>query len=144
VNGDPLEEPTLHASTGVDPARRSIDLEVAGVRRRYEVHLSDDGSGRHVVSPLGSSTLREVPRYPSAAEGAAEGALVAPMPGKVIRIAVEQGAEVDAGDLVAVLEAMKMEHELVATVAGTLTDLRVAEGDQVDSGAVLGVIDGHG
>ena len=143
VNGDPLQDPILHRSTDIGPRRRSVDLEVAGIRRRYEVEASAEHSGRHVVSPLGHSTLGEVPRYPSAAEAEAEGALVAPMPGKVIRVAVDQGAELGAGDVVAVLEAMKMEHELVATVAGTLTELRVAEGDQVESGAILGVIDGH-
>jgi propionyl-CoA carboxylase alpha chain len=143
VNGDPLRDPILHRSIGTAAGRGSIDLEVAGVRRRYEVDGRDDGTVRHVWSPLGRSTLREVPRYPSVVEGEAEGALVAPMPGKVIRVAVDQGAELGAGDLVAVLEAMKMEHELVATVAGTLTELRVAEGDQVESGAILGVIDGH-
>ena len=42
--------------------------------------------------------------------------------------------------MVAVLEAMKMEHELTAPAAGTLDELRVAEGDQVESGAVIGVI----
>jgi acyl-CoA carboxylase subunit alpha len=143
VNGDPLRAPVLHRSIGEAAGRRSIDLEVGGVRRRYEVEGSSDDNAVHVRSPLGHSTLGEVPRYPSVAEGEAEGALVAPMPGKVIRVAVEQGAELDAGDLVAVLEAMKMEHELVATAAGTLTELRVTEGDQVESGAILGVIDGH-
>ncbi len=143
VNGAPLRAPVLHGSIGTAAGRRSIDLEAAGVRRRYEVDGRSDGTVLHISSPLGHSTLREVPRYPSVAEGEAEGALVAPMPGKVIRVAVDQGAELGAGDLVAVLEAMKMEHELVATVAGTLTELRVAEGDQVESGAILGVIDGH-
>ena len=70
----------------------------------------------------------------------AEGALVAPMPGKVIKLAVAAGAEVEAGALVAVLEAMKMEHELLAPAAGTVAELLVAEGDQVDAGAALVVI----
>ncbi len=63
------------------------------------------------------------------------------MPGKVIRLAVAAGAEVEAGAVVAVLEAMKMEHELLAPAAGTVAELLVAEGDQVDAGAALAVID---
>ena len=63
------------------------------------------------------------------------------MPGKVIKLLAAEGAELLAGDVVVVLEAMKMEHELTAPAPGRLSELRVAEGDQVDSGSVLGVID---
>jgi biotin carboxyl carrier protein len=63
------------------------------------------------------------------------------MPGKVIKLAVAEGAEVAAGDVLVVLEAMKMEHELLAPAAGTVSELLVAEGDQVDAGAALAVIE---
>ena len=63
------------------------------------------------------------------------------MPGKVIKLAVAEGATVGSGDVLIVLEAMKMEHELLAPAAGTVTELRVAEGDQVDAGAPLAVIE---
>ena len=66
---------------------------------------------------------------------------MAPMPGKVIKLAAEEGASVEAGDVLIVLEAMKMEHELTAPTAGTLIELRVAEGDQVEAGAALAVIE---
>ena len=66
---------------------------------------------------------------------------MAPMPGKVIKLAVAEGAEVEAGDVLVVLEAMKMEHELTAPSAGTVAELRVAEGDQVESGAPLAVVE---
>ena len=62
---------------------------------------------------------------------------MAPMPGRVIRLAVTEGAAVEAGSVVAVLEAMKMEHELLAPAAGTVAAVHVAEGDQVDAGAAL-------
>ena len=143
INGEPLAEPVLHGGLREEEegSPRRIDLEVGGVRRTYLVQRAGDGLGWHVNSPLGQSSLPEVPRYPTGEEAEAEGAMVAPMPGKVLRLAVEQGAEVAAGDLIAVLEAMKMEHELTAPASGTLTELRVSEGDQLDSGAVLGVID---
>jgi biotin carboxyl carrier protein len=62
------------------------------------------------------------------------------MPGKVIKLAVAEGAEVAAGDVLVVLEAMKMEHELTAPADGVVAELRVAEGDQVEAGAALAVI----
>ena len=58
----------------------------------------------------------------------------------MIKLAVAEGAAVSAGDVLIVLEAMKMEHELVAPADGTVAELRVAEGDQVDAGSPLAVI----
>ncbi|MFN8150514.1 MAG: acetyl-CoA carboxylase biotin carboxyl carrier protein subunit [Solirubrobacterales bacterium] len=63
------------------------------------------------------------------------------MPGKVIKLAVAEGDAVEVGDVLVVLEAMKMEHELTAPSAGTVAELRVAEGDQVESGAPLAVVE---
>jgi len=134
VAGTALEGARIHA---LDPA--GVDLEVDGIRRRYRVRRS--GDAHHVNGPGGQLDLRELPRHPGAGEALAEGALVAPMPGKVIRLAVDAGAQVEAGDVVVVLEAMKMEHELLAPAAGTVAELMVAEDDQVDAGAPLAVID---
>jgi propionyl-CoA carboxylase alpha chain len=133
IGGSDLESPRIH---GLAPD--AVDLEIAGIRRRYRVRRR--GDAHHVNGPAGQLDLRELPRYPGAGGKLAEGALVAPMPGKVIRLAVAAGAEVEAGALVAVLEAMKMEHELLAPAAGTVAELLVAEGDQVDAGAALVVI----
>ena len=133
VGGSDLESPRIH---GLGPD--AVDFEIAGVRRRYRVRRR--GDSHHVNGPAGQLDLRELPRYPGAGGKLDEGALVAPMPGKVIKLAVAAGAEVEAGALVAVLEAMKMEHELLAPAAGTVAELLVAEGDQVDAGAALVVI----
>jgi propionyl-CoA carboxylase alpha chain len=130
----------LHLHDGSHPGE--LDLEAEGVRRRYLV--ARDGDTHWVNSPLGQSGLRELPRYPGAEESEAEGALVAPMPGRVIKLAVGEGDDVEAGQVIAVLEAMKMEHELTAPAAGALAELRVAVGDQVDSGAIVGVIEAAG
>ncbi len=119
-----------------------VELESGGVSRRYEVARA--GDVHHVNSALGQSSLRELPRFPTGEEALGEGALVAPMPGKVIKLAVSEGSEVEAGDVIVVLEAMKMEHELTAPTAGTVADLRVAEGDQVESGAPLAVVEPTG
>jgi len=116
-----------------------VDLEVAGVRRRFRVRRA--GDAHHVNGPAGQLDLDELPRFPGAEGALAEGALIAPMPGRVIRLAVTEGAAVEEGALVAVLEAMKMEHELTAPAAGTVAAVHVAEGDQVDAGAALAVIE---
>jgi acetyl/propionyl-CoA carboxylase alpha subunit len=66
-----------------------------------------------------------------------EGSLVAPMPGSVVRVAVAAGDAVAAGEVVVVIEAMKMEHQIVAPSAGTVAEVFVAAGQQLDTGQPL-------
>jgi propionyl-CoA carboxylase alpha chain len=66
-----------------------------------------------------------------------EGSLVAPMPGSVVRVAVSAGDVVAAGDVVVVIEAMKMEHQIVAPAAGTVAEVFVGSGQQLDTGQPL-------
>ena len=72
--------------------------------------------------------------------GASSESLPSPLQGTVFKVAVEKGAEVAEGDLICVIEAMKMENEIVAHRAGKVEELNVAEGDSVSSGDVLAVI----
>jgi 3-methylcrotonyl-CoA carboxylase alpha subunit len=72
---------------------------------------------------------------------AADGAIIAPMPGKVIAVDVTDGQAVKAGDRLMVLEAMKMEHALTAPFDGTVTGLEASEGGQVQVEAVLCVVE---
>jgi acyl-CoA carboxylase subunit alpha len=116
-----------------------VELEVGGVRRRYRVRAH--GSAVHVSGPTGACELLMAERYPEHTEEAAAGSLLAPMPGTVIRVDVAEGAGVQAGQPLLVLEAMKMEHEIVAPTAGLLTALPVTVGQQVDAGALLAAID---
>jgi propionyl-CoA carboxylase alpha chain len=67
--------------------------------------------------------------------------LIAPMPGAVLTVHVRIGSQVQAGDPVVTLEAMKMEHVVVAPVDGRLTELRVQPADQVTRGQELGLIE---
>ena len=67
--------------------------------------------------------------------------IVAPMPGKIVRVAVQSGEAVRARQTVVVIEAMKMENELRATRDGTVVDVRVREAAPVEAGAVLVVIE---
>jgi acetyl-CoA/propionyl-CoA carboxylase biotin carboxyl carrier protein len=63
------------------------------------------------------------------------------MQGTILEVAVSEGESVAAGDVLVVLEAMKMENDVVAEGAGTVTDVRVSEGDSVDMGDTLVVVD---
>jgi len=130
VDGEPLAAPRLHACTP-----DLVDLEVDGVRHRYRV------SGTSVNTEQGQVDLQELPRFPDPTAAAHAGTLSSPMPGSVIRVMVDAGAEVVARQPLMVIEAMKMEHEIVAPAAGTVAELRVAEGSQVQTGAILAVID---
>ncbi len=67
--------------------------------------------------------------------------IVAPMPGKVVRVLVELGAQVEAREPIVVVEAMKMENELGATRAGTVKKLAVAEGASVEAGRLLAIVE---
>ena len=74
---------------------------------------------------------------PGSNDDDSQGGMVAPMPGKIIDVLVEQGQSVTAGDLLLVMEAMKMEHRIVANVDGIIGMLKLKAGDQVQQGDVL-------
>ena len=67
--------------------------------------------------------------------------LIAPMPGKVVRILLSEGAEVQAGDGILVVEAMKMQNEVKSPKKGTLQKLVVSEGAAVNAGDVLAIVE---
>lgn len=84
------------------------------------------------------------PAAPAAAAApvavAAGEAVKSPMPGNILKINVTQGQQVNEGDVIMVLEAMKMENEIVATRSGTIAQIAVSKGAVVETGAVLAVI----
>ena len=123
------EEVVVIATTGPDSS-------VA--RRRFRV--TERANRVEVESSLGHVTLTRVPRFTDPADQVASGSLLAPMPGSVVRLAVEPGQPVAAGEPVLVLEAMKMQHTITAPHAGTVTDLPVSVGSQVAAGEVLAVV----
>jgi len=112
-----------------------IELEIDGVRHAFAVVTQP---GRVLLhGPAGDVALQEVPRFPPPRQADQGGGLRAPMPGRVLSVAVADGQQVARGDLLLILEAMKMEHRMTAPRAGTVTALRVAAGDQVANGALL-------
>ena len=133
VDGQPLAGVRLW-----EAAADRVDLAVDGVRRRYDVHRV--GAVSYVDSPLGATVLVEAERYPEPGSGLAAGSLTAPMPGTVLRVAVTAGQQVAAGDVLVVLEAMKMEHAVRAPADGEVAEVAVESGQQVDAGSPLVVV----
>ncbi|HEY1625220.1 MAG TPA: biotin carboxylase N-terminal domain-containing protein [Streptosporangiaceae bacterium] len=120
------------------PARERLTVEVGG--KRLEVVLP--ASLAAPVSAVSPERPRRASRKSRSAPTAGGGnGLVSPMQGTIIKIAVADGAVVSAGDVVVVLEAMKMEQPLLAHKDGTVSGLSVAVGQTVSSGAVICTID---
>ncbi|WP_394362204.1 biotin carboxylase N-terminal domain-containing protein [Amycolatopsis sp. SB7-3] len=115
-----------------------VILEISGVRRKFAV--ARYGDTVYVDSPDGSVELGVVPRYTDPDAALAAGSLVAPMPGTVVRLAVEAGGTVKTGDPLLWLEAMKMEHRIAAPADGVVTELPVVVGQQVEVGTILAVV----
>ena len=92
----------------------------------------------------GAAFLTAPHRAHIASEAASSGgAIIAPMPGRIVSVDVAEGATVKAGQKVAVLEAMKMEQALIAPFDGVVVELKAAAGAQVSEGALLGRIEKH-
>jgi acetyl-CoA/propionyl-CoA carboxylase biotin carboxyl carrier protein len=135
------------AGDGASPrVERDVDVEVDGRRYRVKLWVPDSGA---VVAPAastapGSRFVR--PRPPGGPGGAghggagASGQVTVPMQGTIVKVLVAVGDEVEAGQAVTVLEAMKMENNIVAEAAGTVSEVRVAPGDAVGAGDVVVVI----
>ncbi|MFC9837955.1 acetyl/propionyl/methylcrotonyl-CoA carboxylase subunit alpha [Rhodococcus sp. NPDC127530] len=123
----------------VSATARHVALDVAGLRRSFAV--SRYGDDVFVDSALGPVSLLAAPRFTDPSAVVAEGSLLAPMPGSVIRLGAEVGDSVTAGQPIVWLEAMKMEHTIKAPASGVLTELSVTAGQQVDVGTVLAVVE---
>ena len=125
---------------------QSYTVEVSG--KRFEVKvIGPPFGGVGAVNGAGpvaaSSASRKPPRRGErsrARGGGLEDTLSSPIQGTVLKVAVEQGAEVQEGALIAVIEAMKMENEITAHKSGVVAELPIKVGDAVSSGATLAVI----
>jgi propionyl-CoA carboxylase alpha chain len=116
-----------------------IDIEIDG--RRSTHRITRAGDRLHVQGVRGTIDLDLVPRFSVPGAMAAAGGLVAPMPGVASDVRVTAGDAVHAGQVLVVLEAMKMEHHITAPVAGVVTDVLVHAGSQVHNGDVLLVLE---
>jgi 3-methylcrotonyl-CoA carboxylase alpha subunit len=114
----------------------SLDVHYAGQRLAARVYA--DGETDHVFAAAGATRIVNIDLLAHAGETHDEGGrLTAPMPGKVLHFHVKPGDSVRAGQVLAVMEAMKMEHAIAAPADGVVAELLYAPGDQVPEGAEL-------
>ena len=129
------------ADPDVEPLVLDYTVEVSG--RRFEVRVSGQ-SGVGSAATV-AATTRQAPRRGARAGAHSNSArgdvLLSPMQGTVLKIAVEKGARVEQGALIAIIEAMKMENEVTAHKAGTISELPISVGASVASGDRLAVIE---
>jgi propionyl-CoA carboxylase alpha chain len=135
-----LVQHDLDGVTVIGATPTQVTLDDGGVFETYAVAV---GHEVDVDGPQGSITLVPVPVFVDPADVIAEGSLLAPMPAAVISVAVNEGQQVSKGDIIVVLEAMKMQHTITAPYEGVVTQLSATAGAQVESGAVLAVIEGE-
>jgi acetyl-CoA/propionyl-CoA carboxylase biotin carboxyl carrier protein len=122
------------------PQEREYMLEVNG--KRFAVKLFGLPGQDPPAAPTSQPATRRPRALPKGGKGgaSANGVLNSPIQGTVLRVAVEPGAQVKAGDLICVIEAMKMENEITAPRDGTVQDLAVAAGQTVKIGERLATI----
>ena len=135
ADGDAAPEPVEQSYT-VEVSGKRFDVKVIGPPLAGAVNgtaPSDSRAGRSPRTPRRSERAR-------AGGGGGGDTLASPLQGTVLKVAVEQGAQVEEGALVAVIEAMKMENEITAHKAGVVSELPIAVGASVASGDTLAVI----
>lgn len=118
--------------------RTSVTVEVAG--KRLEVTLPSSLGSVSATADKGAKKKRKPGRKAGAAAAGNSAELRSPMQGTIVKVAVANGDTVAAGDLIVVLEAMKMEQPITAHRAGTVQGLEVSPGESLSSGAVIASI----
>lgn len=122
INGKVYEVEAEEVSTG-GTAQPTVELPQPTISKR------PDGTLKPTVNPSTASSSHAL------------GSVIdAPLPGLVLDVKVVEGQSVDAGQVLVILEAMKMENEIVASDAGTVAQVRVTKGDSVSAGDVLVVL----
>jgi acetyl-CoA/propionyl-CoA carboxylase biotin carboxyl carrier protein len=127
---EPKEKPELLA--------RDYKVEVSG--KLFDVRVIGEAGAAGAASATAGRRPPKRERKAGGAGGASSESLPSPLQGTVLKVAVEQGASVEEGDLICVIEAMKMENEITAHRSGKVEKLNVSEGAAVSSGDVLAVI----
>ena len=126
---------TAHAVSIHQAGNGAVDLALDGQRIQFDVQ--QHGMQWLVHGDNGDLVLNEAPRYPDPRGVDTGGGLTAPMPGAVLATEISAGASVSKGDLLVILEAMKMEHRIVAPRDGVVEQVHVSVGDQVDNAQLL-------
>ncbi|HEU4944797.1 MAG TPA: acetyl-CoA carboxylase biotin carboxylase subunit [Solirubrobacterales bacterium] len=132
--------PPAESEEGAELVSRDYKVEVSG--KLFDVKVIGEAAAGGAAAPAAGGRRPPKRERKSGAGGGASGnSLPSPLQGTILKVAVEQGAEVAEGDLICVIEAMKMENEIVAHRAGKVTSLNISEGAAVSSGDVLATIE---
>jgi acetyl-CoA/propionyl-CoA carboxylase, biotin carboxylase, biotin carboxyl carrier protein len=131
--------PPPPAEEGVEVVARDYRVEVSG--KLFDVKVIGEAASGNAAPAAAGRRPPKRERRSGGSAGASSETLAAPLQGTVLKVAVEKGAVVEEGDLVCVIEAMKMENEIAAHRSGKITALNVSEGAAVSSGDVLAVIE---
>jgi len=139
----PEAEPQADGTDAEAKVRRDVDVEVDG--KRFQVAMWVPESALAATPTAGGGTAAAAKARPRQARGAAAGAagtgaIAVPMQGTIVNVAVAVGDTVAVGQVVCVLEAMKMENNVASDVAGTVAEVKVAAGEAVGAGDVAVVI----
>jgi acetyl-CoA/propionyl-CoA carboxylase, biotin carboxylase, biotin carboxyl carrier protein len=127
------------AAEGAEPlVERATTVEVNG--KRFDVKMWVPETAGVVVAAAGATAKPKRSSSGAGAGGSGSGQVAVPMQGTIVKVLVEVGATVAAGEPVVVLEAMKMENQINAEKAGTVTEVRVKPGDTVGAGDIVVVI----
>ena len=124
---------------GAETIARDYKVEVSG--KLFDVKVIGQAMTGGAAPAAGGKRPPKRERKSGTGGGASSESLPSPLQGTILKVAVEQGATVEEGDLICVIEAMKMENEITAHRPGKVTSLNVAEGAAVSSGDVLAVIE---
>lgn len=145
VNGEEREFRLVRKENGRHLLRLGTKLYVIDNIQydKNEVEFTINGEWSRVTVRDEQDLLLDRLGFKTAAE-LDEGELKAPMPGKILKLLVEEGDNVELGDPVAILEAMKMENELKAPQAGVISGIAVEEGDSVEKNVLILEIEASG
>lgn len=118
---------------------KTYTITVNGTAYDVTVEETAGGAAPAPAAKAAPAAPAAAPAAPAKTAGGAAGSVEinAPMPGKILDVKAQPGASVSRGDVVLILEAMKMENEVVAPQDGTIASINVNVGDMVEPGAVL-------
>jgi acetyl-CoA/propionyl-CoA carboxylase biotin carboxyl carrier protein len=141
----PPAAPTQPAEDGAEPeplVRKRTTVEVNGKRFDVSIWVPESAGAAVASAPKARKPRRASASHGGAGGGAAgSGEVTVPMQGTIVKVLVEVGQQVEVGDGIVVLEAMKMENQISAEKAGTVKEIRVSPGQAVGGGDVVAVIE---
>lgn len=116
---------------------KNYEVDVTETKEAIVTNVSDAVVAPAMPAPA-SAPVQTVPAAPVITGSGTQ--IKAPMPGAILKVNASQGQKVNEGDVLFILEAMKMENEIVASVSGTVSQVLVTKGQTVDTDAVLALI----